>query len=310
MDRQIHQRASSRQQIDRRMRLHILPVLGGHRIDQVTRADVQNAVIGWAETLAPSTVKLTYTYLSGMMKSAVLDGLIRASPCVGIRLPRRERELVRPLSTEVVQRIVENIWHAYQPMVVFCAGTGLRGAEMRGLTWDRVNLGKGLVTVDRQLISNDSRKPRWGPPKTTSSVRTLHIGEATIALLESLPRVGPLVFHYDGGLAFNRNAASGAWQRMREKVPEAGAGWHQLRHYHASVLISGGLSPVAVAHRLGHQDATETLQTYAHLFQDDDVRAARISDGLVGLGCSVGAGEHPELHYSPLLVPTLGIAGS
>lgn len=280
--RQIHQRDSSREQIERRMRRNILPALGHHRIDQVTRADVQDAVIQWAETLAPATVKLTYTYLSGMMKSAVLDGLIRSSPCVGVRLPRRERKLVRPLSTEAVQRIADTIWHTYRPLVVFCAGTGLRSAEMRGLTWDRVDLDKGLITVDRQLVSKDSRKPVWGPLKTSSSVRTLHVGEATVALLEGLPKDGPLVFH-DGGRAFNRNAASEVWKAMRRRIPEAGDGWHQLRHYHASILIAGGMSPVAVAHRLGHKDATETLQTYAHLFQDDEVRAARISDGMIQL---------------------------
>lgn len=54
-----------------------------------------------------------------------------------------------------------------------------------------------------------------------------------------------------------------------------------LRHHHASLLIAGGASPVAVAHRLGHKDATETLQTYAHLWATDDDRLVEMSDGLV-----------------------------
>jgi integrase len=41
------------------------------------------------------------------------------------------------------------------------------------------------------------------------------------------------------------------------------------------------MSPVAVAHRLGHKDAHETLRTYSHLWPDDDTRAAAISDGLI-----------------------------
>lgn len=40
---------------------------------------------------------------------------------------------------------------------------------------------------------------------------------------------------------------------------------------------------MAVAHRLGHKDATETLKTYGHLWPDDDTRAATLTDGLVTL---------------------------
>lgn len=287
MNRQIHQRASSREQIDRKLRNHIIPALGGYRLDQVTRVDVQDAVIRWAETLAPSTVKLTYTYLSGMMKSAVLDGLIRVSPCVGVRLPRREPERVRPLSTDMVQSIVDHIWTPYKPLVVLGAATGLRGAELRGLTWDRVNLEAGSITVDRQLLSAGV----WGPPKTPSSVRTVSVGPSTVDTLKNVGQDGPLVFH-NKGAALSRNAAGEAWRHVRGILPGIGDGFHQLRHYHASQLIAGGMSPVAVAHRLGHKDANETLSTYAHLWHDDDARAATITDGLVG--CSVGVTGTPR----------------
>ncbi len=279
---QIHQRSSSREQISRRLRNSILPTLGHKRIDLVTRADVQAAVIVWSGPLKPSTVKLTYTYLAGMMKAAVLDGAIRVSPCVGIRLPRAEVERVRPLTTGKVQAIVDAIWEPYKPLVVFGAATGMRGAEMRGLTWDRVELDRGLVTVDRQLITRNATKLEWGPPKTASSVRTINVGESTIAMLRGIKGESELVFQSEGR-ALTRQNAGDAWRAAGKKVEGIGAGWHQLRHYHASQLIAGGMSPVAVAHRLGHKDATETLQTYAHMWHTDESRAAEITDGVVGL---------------------------
>jgi integrase len=281
---QIHQRASSREQIEARIRLNIIPVLGDKPIEQLTRQDVQDAVIDWSKTLAPSTVKVTYTYLSGMLKAATLDGVVRASPCVGVRLPRAEKERVRPLSTELVQRIEQEMWRPYKPLVVFCAATGMRGSEMLGLTWDRVDLTKQLVTIDRQLTSRDGGRPAWGPPKTQSSIRTISIGEATTGILRDLahtPAASGLVFH-NQGRAFNRNRLSEAWRHVREtRELDIGTGWHQLRHYAASLWISGGMSPVAVAHRLGHKNALETLETYAHLFSDDDTRAAALSDGVI-----------------------------
>lgn len=49
-------------------------------------------------------------------------------------------------------------------------------------------------------------------------------------------------------------------------------GWHALQHSQASLLIAAGLSPRAVADRLGHADPKETLSTYAHLWLSDEAR--------------------------------------
>lgn len=49
--------------------------------------------------------------------------------------------------------------------------------------------------------------------------------------------------------------------------------FHDLRHIHASILISEGVDIVKVSHRLGHSNPKITLETYAHLVpnQDNDV---------------------------------------
>ena len=51
-----------------------------------------------------------------------------------------------------------------------------------------------------------------------------------------------------------------------------GHGWHDLRHHHASVLLSAGISPALVAERLGH-DVKTLLTTYTHVIRNDDERS-------------------------------------
>lgn len=290
---QLHQRASSREQISAKFKNYILPSFANRALDAVQRADVQEAVGEWSETLAPSTVKVTYGYLASMYKAAVLDGLIAKTPCVGVKLPTVEDVPVVPLRTEKVQDLADRIWKPYQPMVVFCAATGLRSSELRGLTWDRVDFDAAMISIDRQLIGSNSADPVWGPLKTKASRRRIHIGNQSMHLLKTLHAgpagVGGLVFH-SSGRAIVRHTANEAWRNVRTKVSGLGDGWHELRHYHASQLIAGGMSPVAVAHRLGHKDATETLRTYAHLWPDDDTRAAAITDG--GVTLDFGAFAH------------------
>ena len=48
--------------------------------------------------------------------------------------------------------------------------------------------------------------------------------------------------------------------------------FHELRHYYASLLIRHGESVKTVQARLGHASASETLDTYSHLWPDNDER--------------------------------------
>ncbi|WP_082306833.1 tyrosine-type recombinase/integrase [Bacillus sp. FJAT-27245] len=41
--------------------------------------------------------------------------------------------------------------------------------------------------------------------------------------------------------------------------------FHDMRHTHASILISSGVDIVKIANRLGHSNPRTTLEIYAHL---------------------------------------------
>ena len=56
----------------------------------------------------------------------------------------------------------------------------------------------------------------------------------------------------------------------------AGTTPHDLRHHYASVLLAQGESVVAVAKRLGHENAALVLSTYGHLMPDSEDRTRRV----------------------------------
>jgi hypothetical protein len=59
------------------------------------------------------------------------------------------------------------------------------------------------------------------------------------------------------------------------------ARWHDLRHHHASVLLSEGVNPSKVADRLSH-DLKTLLATYAHVLPTDEDRVRTIVDSSLG----------------------------
>ena len=44
--------------------------------------------------------------------------------------------------------------------------------------------------------------------------------------------------------------------------------FHDLRHTHATLLLSKGISPKVVQERLGHSSITVTMDVYSHVTQD------------------------------------------
>lgn len=82
-----------------------------------------------------------------------------------------------------------------------------------------------------------------------------------------------------------------------------GTSTHDLRHHYASVLLAAGESVVAVAERLGHENANLVLSTYGHLMPDFEDRTRKAIDSawraiLDGPGGSATALGRPQLYGS------------
>ena len=275
---QIHQRASTRQQMEIRWRRHIRPELGPLLIAEVTPMHVQAAVLRWRdEGHAAATIAVSYGYTAAIFKSAIRARLRLDTPCDGINLPRQTHERVIPLTTGQVLTIADRITPRYRSLVLLGAATGMRSGELRGLTVDRLRWDDHLtVRIDRQLTDT---APTWGPPKTSKSDRAVSVDDTAAGMLAYHmlrwpPHESGLIFtgRENGPLA--RTSIATAWSTATRgmDLPDR-SGLHQLRHFHASLLIAAGLSVTAVAERLGHQDSTETLKTYAHLWPNDEARS-------------------------------------
>ena len=53
---------------------------------------------------------------------------------------------------------------------------------------------------------------------------------------------------------------------------------HDLRHSHASYLINQGVEPLLIKERLGHKDIRITLNTYGHLYPNQQKLVANLLD--------------------------------
>jgi integrase len=269
-------RDSTRAQVESYFRLHLYPVLGERQLRSLRRSDVQAWVAGLSEKLAPGSVELVYRHFASAMKAAVGDRVLGRSPCERISLPRSTAVEVVPPTVEVVERIADAIAPRYRGAVVLGAGAGLRLGEVFGLRLDRVDFLRRTVRVDAQLVTPNRGAAMLAPPKTPSSVRTVPVAGVVLDELAEHVRRFPgddgYVFTTELGAPVRRSTFHSAWARALRDAGVSGVRFHDLRHHFASVLISAGCSVTATQKALGHASATETLNTYAHLWPEDDDR--------------------------------------
>jgi integrase len=256
--------------------------LGGRRLAAVLPSEVQSWASDRAAVLAPSTLRNLVSLLRSIYASAVLDRLVASSPVVRVQLPRHERERVIPLTIEQVRSLWEAMPARNRAMVVTQAGLGLRIGELLALRVEDVNFLKRAVRIEWQFAPQSKVRTA---PKTPRSRRTVPLPQVVADALaqhirEFPPSADGTIFttrygepyrhDYYGSIIFGA--------AVRASGLPTGTTTHALRHHFASVLLAAGESVVAVAERLGHENATLVLKTYGHLMPDSEDRTRRAVD--------------------------------
>lgn len=281
---QVHD-PSTQEQVLFQLRNHILPFFADRPIGSIKPSHLQAFIAGLTKKLAPSTIMGVYQHTSAIFKMAVRDGVIAKTPCVDIKLPAVDRPQVTPPTVEEVWRIHAAMPDRYRALILVGAAAGLRQGEALGLTVGNVDFLRREIRVVQQLKLVVGREPFLAPPKTSASHRTIPVPELVTEALAAHLAASPATLEMTGvsgrsELLIFTNAAGGPIRRTgfgevwRPAVKRAGVAegvsFHDLRHFYASALIRQGLSVRAVQARLGHKSATETLNTYAHLWPDDE----------------------------------------
>jgi integrase len=272
--RQIH-RPTTVDHLEGVLSRHVFPSLGDRRLSSLLPSDIQAWVRRLSDSLAPSTVGVAHRILSGILKSAVTDRRIVTNPCTGTKLPQVTKRKIQPISASQLHGILEHVPDRHRGLIVVAAGTGMRQGELFGLTVDRLNFDERTVTVDRQLINVNGRQPFFAPPKSQASIRIIPLPDSVVDALHLHLRHYPtdsLVFRNTHGDPLRRSAFWTEWRRATRQAGLPDIRFHELRHYYASLLIRHGESVKTVQARLGHASASETLDTYSHLWPDSDER--------------------------------------
>jgi integrase len=177
-------RPSTTASVRQRLETHVYPSLGDRPIAAIRPSAIQAWIKGRSEVLAPVSLRNTYAIIVTVMRSAVLDGVIRSSPCDGVNLPsRRGAEVVPPSDAAVLALIDAAPTMRERALVFLAAAPGLRQGELFGLEVKHLDFLRREVRVEQQLVGVTGKGAGGvylGPPKTHEAARTVPLAKAAV----------------------------------------------------------------------------------------------------------------------------------
>jgi len=237
-----------------RFRCHIAPAFGDHRLDEVTRGEVERWQSALLDGHAPATVNRVFTLLRFLFNKAIAWGHLKASPCKGVKQLRENNERVRFLTEEELGRLLEaagqtrNPW--LRPLITVAVNTGLRRGELFNLRWADVDLERRILTLQETKDGTTARVP---------------FNDEVLFTLTALPRVAGNPYVFPGNTASGRLDNVGtSWQTALREAGITDFRFHDLRHTFASHLVMAGVDMNTVRELMRHKTLNMTLR-YSHL---------------------------------------------
>jgi integrase len=261
----------------------INPQLGGIRLVDLTAfhiedfyAEMKRKGVGVASRHQAGMV------LSTALKHAVRMKLIPANPAAAVTRPKLEEREMTILTDDQVRVFLAAARRSrYYALFALAVATGMRQGELLALQWPDVDFDNNTVTVRRTVIRIKGRHV-VKEPKTKASRRTITVpGFAMEALHQHRKKMlargysdRPVFCSLKGGIMSAQNLRKRTFKPILVRAGLPDMRFHDLRHTHASTLLSKRESIKAVSRRLGHANVTTTLQVYAHVLPGDDLALA------------------------------------
>ncbi len=246
-------------------------LLDGGRVDRVEAKKKPKG-------LAPKTVRNIHQMIGSAYNLAIEQHLVTKNPTQGCALPKVEHKEMKTLTADQLSAFFQEARDSgVYELYYLDLATGLRRGELLGLKWTDVDLVRGVLKIQR-AISRQNGKVVEAPLKTKNAYRTLPLSaDAIDVLMQQRRKTGnsEWVFPSPTGGPMSPDSVLHMLQRVLKRAGLPRIRFHDLRHTFATMALQNGVDVKTVSSMLGHYSAGFTLDTYAHVTTDAQLKAAQ-----------------------------------
>jgi integrase len=269
----------------------LVPEIGALPLQKLAPPDIQKMYTKWASEgrrdgkpggLSPRTRRHIHRILKSALTRAVEQQVLARNPADAFkkRLPKVERCEMATLTVEQAQLLLARIKHTrvYWPVLIALA-TGMRRGEVLALRWRNVDFEHQSIRVVESLEQTKAGGLRFKAPKTNKT-RAITLPSFAVEELrrlkreqaEELLKLGvrlsgdTLLCARADGEPHQPRSLTHEFTYLVGRVKDLPrVRFHDLRHSHATQLLSAGVHPKIAQERLGHSTISTTLDLYSHV---------------------------------------------
>jgi len=278
---------------------HINPLLGKIKLNNLKPEMIQVAYN--KETDSGSgirTVRLIHSVLHCALNYAVETGLLYRNPSAFVKRPKLKKIEMKVLDENQARTLLISAkGNRLEALYKLELTTGLRQGEILGLKWSDLDWETHQLNIQRQLQRISGVGLMFTEPKSTAGRRMILLGSDTIASLKAhssrqyLERsfIGEswqendLIFPCSKGSPLDPRNLFRQFKLLLKKANLPDIRFHDLRHTAATLMLKQGVSVKVVQERLGHADASMTLNVYSHVTPGMQKEAAEKMDEITEL---------------------------
>lgn len=199
-------------------------------------------------------------------------------------MDKETRQLPENIQDRDFLRGIRDVSHIL--LVRLALATGARQGELMAATWRELDFTSSRFAIMQAMGNTGEIKQ----PKTQSGIRSIFVDANTMAHLVAWKQLQAELlatidieqdddtpcFCSSVGAHLDKSGFQRWWRTWRKQNGFDGLKLHELRHTMATQLLANGVDLKTVQSRLGHANASLTLNTYAHAIPARDEAAANL----------------------------------
>lgn len=238
-------------------RKNAYPLIEKKPIKKLTVQDIQLQINDRSKSCSPKTMKNNVNLIHAALKSngVKLDFAV-------LRMPASRRKEMEIPSDDQIRHLLDELYDNDDMFiaVMLAAIMGLRRSEICALTWgDMITTGgKTVLVVNKASVLGDDSRLVTKSTKTSAGTRHLPVPDS---VREELLRRRSLRKNM---VSISPNAITERYERITDRLGIPGR-FHDLRHYHASVMIREGVPEKYIVSDMGHASFDMVRRVYGHV---------------------------------------------
>lgn len=267
------------------------------RLCDINRMKIQKLLVDYGKTHEIETAKGFFHMVRASLQDARYNGLLDKDPTYKLRpVSTKKHKVTRSMYLELDQaeRLEKAMAKSHTvtgDMLSFDMRTGLRFAELLGITPADVDVENRTLTINKTWLYKQRTKATFGETKNQSSKRTIVLDDVALKYIEKYLHCGedePVfvkALSIEAGFkptkeqkyaSIYQASIGGRLTRFCKEADVPRIGIHGLRHTHVCLLYNAGVSILSISKRLGHANTTTTQKVYLNLIKakekkDNDV---------------------------------------